>query len=119
MTPLGGSLYRYAARFVRIVDGDTVVLDIDLGFRIRLQEHVRLFGVDTPEIFGRNATPDGRAAVAFTSAWFADDPQLMLQSHGLTEREKYGRVLGTIYRDGDIVSLNDALILSGHGESRP
>ena len=117
MTPLKGTLYRYAAKLVRVVDGDTVVLDIDLGFRIRLQDYVRLHGVNAPEIFGANATPAGRAAMVFTCAWFENDPQLYLQSHGLNEREKYGRVLGTIYRDGDAISLNAALIYSGHGSA--
>ena len=43
--------YRYRAKLVRVVDGDTIDLDIDLGFYIRITERVRLEGVNTPEIF--------------------------------------------------------------------
>ena len=55
-------LYQYKANIVRVIDGDTVVADIDLGFNVwRRDERLRLFGIDTPE--RKKATMDGwRAA---------------------------------------------------------
>ena len=47
-------MYTYAARLVRVVDGDTVDLDIDLGFHITVRERFRLAGIDTPELRDRN-----------------------------------------------------------------
>ena len=41
--------YRYNAKVMRVVDGDTLDLEIDLGFNIKINERVRLFGIDTPE----------------------------------------------------------------------
>ena len=45
------SVIENGAKLVRVVDGDTIDLDIDLGFYIRITERVRLKGVNTPEIF--------------------------------------------------------------------
>jgi endonuclease YncB( thermonuclease family) len=57
----------YRAKLHRVIDGDTFELDIDLGFGCWTRQTIRLQGLDCPE---RN-TPEGRAAKAFTEAWFA------------------------------------------------
>lgn len=41
--------YRYRARLVRVIDGDTFLADIDLGFRVHAHLKVRIAGVDCPE----------------------------------------------------------------------
>ncbi len=107
-------MYRYAAIPVRVVDGDTIVLNIDLGFHIHNIQFVRLYGVNTPEIRGVNAVPEGIIAREFTAAWLAGRTDLVLHSRRYDEREKYGRVLGTIYRGDEPESLNDALIRTGN-----
>lgn len=43
-------MYRYKAKVVRIIDADTVVLDINLGFYLTKQAHIRLLGVNAPEV---------------------------------------------------------------------
>jgi micrococcal nuclease len=53
-------MWTYKARVVHIVDGDTFDLRVDLGFYIYHQIRVRLRGVDTPEVFGPNAVPEGK-----------------------------------------------------------
>ncbi len=107
-------LYRYATRLVRVVDGDTIVLDIDLGFHVHNIQTVRLFGVNTPETRGVNARPEGIVARDFTAAWLADRNDLVLHSRRYDDREKYGRVLGTIYRGDEPESLNNALLRTGN-----
>jgi micrococcal nuclease len=107
-------LYRYQARALRVVDGDTIQVEIDLGFNVRLRQHVRLYGVNCPETHGPNASEAGKVATAFTAQWLAGWPPLVLHSRKYDEREKYGRVLATIYREGDAESLNDALIRTGN-----
>lgn len=53
--PDNPDLYTYAATVVRWIDGDTVELDVDLGFQITKRERFRLHGVDTPELRPRRA----------------------------------------------------------------
>jgi micrococcal nuclease len=60
-------MYDYEARLNRVIDGDTYVLDIDLGFHVWTTQHIRLLGIDCPE---RN-TPEGKCAKAFAESWFA------------------------------------------------
>lgn len=134
------SLYRYRVDPVRVIDGDTIVVDVDLGFWIRMRETVRLSGIDTPEIYGVNATDEGQWVRLFVELWLRGvelryqdirssgaDPKaaiaslssiaysspMYLHSKKYDERGKYGRALGVIYRGEDVVSLNERLILEG------
>ena len=62
--------YRYRAQLVRMLDGDTYVLDIDLGFRVRTEVEVRIRGVDTPE----RGEPGFAAATEFARSKLAAGP---------------------------------------------
>lgn len=110
MTP---QLYQYRITPLRVVDGDTLQISADCGFQICMTDFVRLNGVDTPELHGSDAIR-GKAAKAFTEAWVAAGKTFFLISDKYDEREKYGRILGRIYRDADPVSLNVALVEAGH-----
>lgn len=101
--------YTYAMRLVRVVDGDTIHAELDLGFHIRMVRSVRLVGVDAPEMFGAKATPEGKEAKAFVEQWFAEGQTFSIISFKYDEKDKYGRVLGLIFRDKDMVSLNRAV----------
>ncbi len=59
-------MWTYGATLVRAIDGDTYVFDIDLGFYITTRQHVRLAGIDCPEI----GTPEGKAALLAARTWF-------------------------------------------------
>lgn len=107
-------LYHYSMTVARVIDGDTLLCEIDLGFNIRTRDYVRLFGVDTPEIYGTRATPAGTLAREFVLQWLGPRYDLRLHSRRYDEREKYGRILGTIYNGDEPESLNDALIREGH-----
>lgn len=98
--------YIYAAQLVRVTDGDTMVLDIDLGFRLRATMPIRLLGVNTPEM----STPEGHAARDWAIEWFAQHPDLHVAT--AKDPEKYGRWLGVVQpRSGP--SLNEALLTAG------
>jgi endonuclease YncB( thermonuclease family) len=105
----------YRFRPLRVVDGDTIVGRIDLGMRLAMeQEHVRLFGVDAPEIRGRDADPvAGPEAKAFVEAWIAAGTSFVLDSREFRPYDNFGRVLADLYRDADPVSLNKALVAAG------
>lgn len=59
--------YQYKAKIVRIIDGDTLVLDIDMGFRVRSQQHIRVRFLDTPEMFSGSdeERAEGRRAALY------------------------------------------------------
>jgi endonuclease YncB( thermonuclease family) len=57
-------MYEYAAKLVRIIDGDTFVAQLDLGFKIHKIETVRLSGINTPESRTRNAEEKRHGLVA-------------------------------------------------------
>jgi micrococcal nuclease len=85
-------MYEYSARLIRVVDGDTVDLDVDLGFDIRISERIRLAGVNCPE----HGTLSGDNATAYTAQWLAQNgPDFVLRTIK-DKKEKFGRLLGTI-----------------------
>jgi micrococcal nuclease len=101
-------VYLYAARVVKVVDGDTLDLDVDLGFGIWVHQRVRLASLNCPE----HGTPEGEAATSYTRNWLAQhEPQLVLRTQK-DAREKFGRYLGTVL-DGT-ASLNADLLATGH-----
>lgn len=102
-------MYEYNARLIRIVDGDTVWLRVDLGFRTWVESAFRLFGIDAPEVHGVTKEA-GMAASEFLRAQLTEKP-LRIMSKGL---DKYGRWLALIYADGNPKSVNSLLIEAGH-----
>jgi len=87
-------MYEYKCKIVKVVDGDTVDVDIDLGFGIWLRnERVRLYGIDTPESRTRNKTEKryGLYASAFLKNALGTDCVLRTQKD---RSGKFGRVLG-------------------------
>lgn len=103
--------YVRRATIVRVIDGDTFVADVDLGFHVTMTEAFRLSGVDTPEIHGDTAEA-GFAARVFVVQWITDrGGKVWLRS---IKTEKFGRWLAEVYDDrGE--SLRAAIITAGHG----
>jgi micrococcal nuclease len=94
---------------VRVVDGDTVDVDIDLGFDTwRRGERIRLYGVDTPECRSRSATEKkaGLLAKGFVIQALHEGGTYKLTTK---EKGKFGRYLGTIKINGEL-TINAALI---------
>lgn len=104
--------YVRKARLVRVVDGDTLVVDIDLGFGTwNHKQKVRLLGVNCPE--NKGATKDdGLRASLFTRDWFQGN-DLMIQTVLVADgKDAFGRVLAKV-KQGERC-LNDDLLSSGH-----
>ena len=113
-------MYDYKAKLVRVVDGDTIDAEIDLGFDISVKKRIRLVGINTPECRTRDLEEKakGLAAKDRVTAILAENPIFNLES---TELGKYGRVLGKIHiniLDGTEsltqICLNDQLIKEKH-----
>lgn len=107
-------MYKYKAKLIRVVDGDTADVMIDLGFDVWTRQRLRFKGVDTWEKRTRNKEEKvkGLAASAFTKEYLEKNEGVFtLQSHGVG---KYGRVLAEIFIEGEEKSLNELLIENGH-----
>ena len=102
-------MYEYKCNITRIVDGDTVDAEIDLGFDIVYKSRVRLYGIDTPESRTRDLDEKARGKLAsqFLSTNILHADNLVIQTK-LDKKGKFGRVLGVIVADD--VDLNQAMI---------
>lgn len=95
--------YSYKLIEYRVIDGDSIELvQLDLGFRMRLKAPLRVLGVDCPE----KHTEAGKAVTAAVEHWMSGADNLIVRSSRL---DKYGRVLGDIQRD-ETDWLSDFLI---------
>jgi endonuclease YncB( thermonuclease family) len=107
-------MYEYKVKeVVKVVDGDTIDVVIDLGFDLSKKERVRLAGIDTPESRTRDLKEKklGLEAKEHLSTNLTNAKQLIIS----TEKDgKYGRMLGTIHMNDDIVSLNQQMIDKGY-----
>jgi len=111
-------MYEYRCKLRKVVDGDTVDIDIDLGFGVWLNdERVRLSGIDTPESRTRDLEEKkyGLAAKAYVER-FCDDAWLILKTKEYDAKGKFGRILGEIWRTSEFSdkSLNTYLIEKHH-----
>jgi len=108
----------YDVVVVKIVDGDTVDVDIDLGFGVTLRdERVRIMGIDTPESRTRDKVEDlfGEAAKARLKVLMKDGGKLITTEDrkGEDMKGKFGRILGD-FRIADGRKVTDILIEEGH-----
>ena len=91
----------------RIVDADTLVIDLDLGWGTwKIGQKVRLLGIDAPEM----STAAGKAAREWLVAWLPLGTEVTVQSYAL---DSFGRVLGRVCYAGT-GDLSEALLNAGH-----
>jgi micrococcal nuclease len=110
-------MYEYRVKQVlRVVDGDTIDVDLDLGFNISYTQRVRLAGIDTPE----SRTTDkaekvlGLEVKKHLTELLKSSTQIVIRTEKPDSTEKYGRILGWIFLDGSSESVNTALISDGY-----
>lgn len=112
------TLWTYRCDIVRVVDGDTLDLRVDLGFRVETNVRARLRRVDTPEPRGADRE-QGREATDVVRRWItdrADLPEANWSYRVRTEKTgKYGRWLAEVTHARTGSSLNDVLISHGWG----
>ena len=106
-------IYR-VKQVLKVVDGDTIDADIDLGFDISLTKRVRLSGVDTPE--SRTTDLKEKALGLEVKEWLKKNidgkKNILIKTELPDSTEKYGRILGRLYVDD--VCLNDRMISEGY-----
>jgi micrococcal nuclease len=106
----------YVKKVTKVVDGDTIDVDIDLGFDISFSSRVRLAGIDTPE----SRTTDkmekalGLEAKDYLKKQIESAKTVVIKTEKMDSSEKYGRILGWLFLDGSEVSMNEKMIEDGH-----
>ncbi len=110
-------MYEYYVRKVEnVVDGDTIDVLIDLGFDILFQSRVRLAGIDTPESRTKDLKEKalGLESKEYLKKALKDAKSVVIKTEKMNSTEKFGRILGWIYVNGETVSLNDMMINDGY-----
>jgi micrococcal nuclease len=115
-------MYEYECTIRKVVDGDTIDVDIDLGFSHWIHnESIRLYGIDTPECRTRDAE---EKAAGLLAKKFVEDTLHVGGTYKLQTREKgkFGRYLGVIlFEDGTSINaalVSERLAVAYHGQSK-
>lgn len=107
------NLYYYKANVIRVIDGDTIKMNIDLGFKIFWEVNARLYGINTPELTSSDAVTRQKAidAKSFIESVIKPGDSILVKSKTL---DKYGRPLCEVYYSKNEIFLNNELIEKGH-----
>ena len=89
-------MYTYKAKLLRIVDGDTVDAEIDLGFGVFMKQRIRLYGINTPESRTRDLEEKERGLAAKARLTEILGKEFVIETI-LNKRGKFGRILGTLH----------------------
>ena len=106
-------LHHYNCKLVKVVDGDTVKLIIDLGFKIKVAVSLRLVGIDTPE---KRSSSGLEQKAAYKAELYLEK---MIKNKDLIvstkKNDMYGRYVGTLYvKDGnEVVNINNIMLNKG------
>lgn len=113
-------MYQYLAKMIRAVDGDTIIVNIDLGFRIWIEQSVRLVRINAPDVVNMGADGINDPAREFIERECPIGSTLLLVS---MKAEKYGRWLADVFYQpgvamatditGSTCSLSDELLRAG------
>ena len=111
-------MYEYRCNVVKIIDGDTVDVDIDLGFGVWMRkQRIRMYGIDTPESRTRDLEEKkyGLAAKDFLTGMLDDEGGIVLRTHK-DGKGKFGRILGELWRTTNYAdqSINEYMIEKHH-----
>ena len=122
--PSRKSCYNFrVTEIVKVLDGDTIDVIIDLGFDLYKKERVRIAGVDTPE--KRTRDLEEKELGVDATNWLieqldgaiAGEDDLVIRTELVGGMGKYGRLLGWLYIGDELVSLNEQMIEEGYAWS--
>lgn len=110
-------MYEYRVKKVTgVVDGDTIDVELDLGFNISYSQRVRLAGIDTPESRTKDLKEKtlGLEVKQRLKETLAKANVIVIRTELPDSSEKYGRILGWLFLDGAEQSVNEALVADGY-----
>ena len=103
-------------QILKVVDGDTIDADIDLGFDISLSKRIRLAAVDTPE--SRTADANEKKYGLESKEWLKHKVEnaknILIKTELPDSTEKYGRIIGHLFINDQETSLNNQMITEGY-----
>ena len=103
-------------QITKVVDGDTIDADIDLGFDISLTKRIRLAGVDAPE--SRTSDANEKKYGLQSKEWLKHKVEsaenILIKTELPDSTEKYGRIIGHLFVNDQETSLNDQMIVEGY-----
>ena len=103
-------------QIIKVVDGDTIDADIDLGFDISLSKRIRLAAVDTPE--SRTADANEKKYGLESKEWLKhkieNAKNILIKTELPDSTEKYGRIIGHLFINDQETSLNNQMITEGY-----
>lgn len=103
-------MYQYKIKTIKkIVDGDTIDIEIDLGFNLTITQRIRLKGINAAETktINEEEKTRGLAAKEWLKKELSVDGEWIIET---TKEDKYGRMLGTLYLKGNSVSINQKML---------
>jgi len=106
-------MYQYKIKKInRVIDGDTIDVDIDLGFWVTVSYRVRLKDIDAAETRTKDLEEkaEGIKARLWLEKELAREGEWIIETH---KEDKYGRILGTLYLVGDSVTVNERMLNEG------
>ena len=108
-------MYTYKAKLIRIVDGDTIDAEIDLGFDTIVRKRIRLYGINTPETKTKDIAEKEKGLAAKQRLTELLNSDFIVETI-LNKRGKYGRVLGVVYviKHDTKMNINETLVSEGH-----
>jgi micrococcal nuclease len=110
-------MYEYRVKQVlKVVDGDTIDVVIDLGFDISFTSRVRLAGIDTPESRTKDAREKilGKEVKDYLTKALDSATDIVIRTEKVDSSEKYGRILGWLFINRETDSLNLQLVNKGY-----
>lgn len=110
-------MYTYKVfRVIRVVDGDTVDVLLDLGFGISIKQRLRIMGIDTPELRAQDPIEREAAQKAkeFAEKWLLSGKPMIVKTY---RDDKYGRILGDFHQEEPSESFSEALLNAGHAKT--
>jgi micrococcal nuclease len=113
-----GPSYVYRAQVVRVIDGDTIVADVDVGFDMAIRKHLRLLRVDTSELNSpiEEDREHARMAKVFVEESIPPSTKIVVKTE---KGDSFGRYLAEVYyRDlfGQELNISDELVRLGLGK---
>ena len=105
-------MFEYKVKLIKVIDGDTVDLEVDLGFGMKFQERFRLYGINAPETRTRNKEEKTKGMK--TKAWLRDllnnnPDSLFIRTHK-DKKGKFGRYLCEIFYGKKQININQLMI---------
>jgi micrococcal nuclease len=102
-------------QITKVIDGDTIDADIDLGFDISLTKRIRLAGVDTPESRTSDANEKkyGLEAKEWLKHKLENAKNILIKTELPDSTEKYGRIIGHLFINDQEESLNNQMVTEG------